>query len=53
MKAGSFKYLIFAPLVPLFLFSCKKEEPKEAEPEKKPAATSPAESAKPAAEPVQ
>ena len=33
------------------MFSCKKEEPKEAEPEKKPAATSPA--AKPAAEPVQ
>ncbi len=33
------------------MFSCKKDEPKEAEPEKKPAATSPA--AKPAAEPVQ
>ncbi len=53
MRAGKLKYLILAALVPLFMFSCKKEEPKEAEPEKKPAATSPAESAKPAAEPVQ
>ncbi|MEK7680221.1 MAG: pilus assembly protein PilP [Deltaproteobacteria bacterium] len=52
MKAGSFKYLIFAALVPLFLFSCKKEGAKEAEPEKKPEAVRPAEAAKPAAEPV-
>ncbi|MCR4286822.1 MAG: pilus assembly protein PilP [Deltaproteobacteria bacterium] len=53
MRAGKLKYIILAALVPLFMFSCKKEEPKEAEPEKKPAATSPAAAAKPAAEPVQ
>lgn len=53
MRAVKLKYIILAALVPLFMFSCKKEEPKEAEPEKKPAATSPAAAAKPAAEPVQ
>lgn len=53
MRALKLKYFILAALVPLFMFSCKKEEPKEAGPEKKPAATSPAAAAKPAAEPVQ
>lgn len=53
MKAWRLKYLIFAALVPLFMFSCKKEGSKEAEPEKKPGAARPAEAAKLAAEPIQ